>query len=824
MSKTPEDIQVLLKSVLDEFDKEDQDIREAQILKVKKLKLYWDGIHNFFYSEVAHDWRIWNHQQVSQDDTADYYDKPVNVYRAYLESIIAALSVTIPAIKCMPDDADNPNDVSTAKAGDRIAQLVFKHNDMILVFIHALFLYCTEGMIAAYNYSKSDKKYGTYKEKQFEEYTDEKYVCPNCQAELTEDMLGMSMQNIDPSLAPEPNQSDMMGGVPETNPQANIQSFNADVRDEFNPSDEDADLHEAVLDDQPVCPECGVQLDLSLQKTPFIVTRLVNETEKAKARQQIETYGLLNVKVPNYTRRQADFPYLIYSYEKHWTSVIEEYPELTDRDIRNLEAGGISHDSYERWGRTAPEYNGTDPDSVVTCRHAWLRPSAFNVLDDDQANKLKKRYPDGCQVIFINEIFAHACNESMDDHWTITRNPLSDSVHYQPLGLLAVSIQDITNDLVSLIIQTIEHGIPQTFADPAVLNFEQYRNTEVTPGAVFPTKQMPSGKAVSDGFYEIKTSTLSAEVLPFVQKIQEFGQLVTGALPSLFGGDIQGSKTASQYSMSRAQALQRLQTPWKMLTIWWKEIFSKVIPQYIKDVVEDEKFVSRDNYGNYINTWIRRAELQGKIGDIELEASEQLPTTWAQQRDVLMQLLQAGNPMVMEGLTAPENLHQLAQSIGLTGFQIPGEADRQKQYEEIQLLLMSGPIMDPMTGMEQPSVMPDPMIDDNQIEYDVTRDWLIGEAGRLAKIENPEGYKNVLLHCKAHMDIMVMGQQAAAIGPVEQDPGMAMMGGATGMPAQGGKNGASNKKVTGAQAAPQNQAAAAQPKSPNGAPDARTIQ
>lgn len=808
MAKTPEDIQVLLKACLDEFDKEDADIRESQILKVRKLKMYWDGIHNFFYSEVAHDWRIWDHQQVSQDDTADYYDKPVNVYRAYLESIIAALSVTVPAIKCMPDDADNPNDVSTAKAGDRIAQLIFKHNDMILVFIRALFLYCTEGMIAAYIYSKEDEKYGTYKEKQYEEYTDEKYVCPNCQAELANEVLGAQ-------LPTQPDQNMMFGGVPEVNPQAKIESFGADITDEYNPGDEDAYLHSPILEDQPVCPECGNQLDPSLQKTPFVVTRLVNELEKAKARQCIEAYGLLNVKVPNYARHQSEFPYLVYSYEKHYTAVIDEYPELADKGIHKAE-GFSGHDSYERWGRTAPEYNGTDSDNVVTCRHVWFRPSAFNVLDDDQSARLKKRYPDGCMCVFVNDHFAHARNESMDDHWVITRNPLSDNVHYQPLGLLAVSIQDITNDLVSLIIQTVEHGIPQTFADPAVLNFEQYRNTEVTPGAVFPTKQMPSGKSVSDGFHEVKTSTLSGEVLPFLQKIQEFGQLVTGALPSLFGGDIQGSKTASQYSMSRAQALQRLQTPWKMLTIWWKEIFGKAIPAYIKDVVEDEKFVQKDNYGNYINVWIRRAELQGKIGDMELEASEQLPTTWAQQRDVLMQLMQAGNPLVMEGLTSPENLHQLAQSVGLTGFVIPGEQDRLKQHEEIQLLLMSGPIVNPMTGQEEASVMPDPMIDDNQIEYDVTRDWLVGEAGRLAKVENPEGYRNVVLHCKAHMDVMVMGQQAAAMGPIEQ----------TGVPPMpmGGSNGSQQPTQQGGKPKPQNSGLAAQPQKPNGVPDGRTIQ
>ena len=108
-------------------------------------------------------------RRAGEDSDQGYYDKPVNVYRAYLESIIAALSVTVPPITCYPDDADNPLDVTTAKAGDKIAELIFKHNDAPLFWLHALFVFCTEGMTACYTYPNADEKYGTYKEKKYEE-------------------------------------------------------------------------------------------------------------------------------------------------------------------------------------------------------------------------------------------------------------------------------------------------------------------------------------------------------------------------------------------------------------------------------------------------------------------------------------------------------------------------------------------------------------------------------------------------------------------------------------------------------------------------------
>jgi hypothetical protein len=214
--------------------------------------------------------------------------------------------------------------------------------------------------------------------------------------------------------------------------------------------------------------------------------------------------------------------------------------------------------------------------------------------------------------------------------------------------------------------------------------------------------------------------------------------------------------------MSRAQALQRQQNTWKMLCIWWKDGFGKAIPTYIREMKDDEKDVQRDKDGNFINIFIRKAELEGKIGKVELEANENLPLTWSQQKDVVMQLLQAANPEILSVLGAPENLGKIRDAIGLTEFYVPGEDDVEKQYDEIKQLLNSEPIptMDPMNP-EAPSVEIDPIYDNHQIEFEVVRRWATGEAGRQAKIDNPNGYKNVLLHGKMHYMQMQMQMMQA---------------------------------------------------------------
>ena len=117
-------------------------------------------------------------------------------------------------------------------------------------------------------------------------------------------------------------------------------------------------------------------------------------------------------------------------------------------------------------------------------------------------------------------------------------------------------------------------------------------------------------------------------------------------------------------------------------------------------------------------------------------------------------------------LAHPENLPYLKRALGLTDMFIPGEDDRNKQYAEITELVNSAPLpaaptIDPMTGMEvpgmeQPSVPVDPDVDNHQIEAEICRKWLVSDVGRDAKINNPEGYMNVLLHFKQHIEIMQM--------------------------------------------------------------------
>lgn len=741
-SNEEDDIARLLAIVADEFDREDQPTREMQVRYWKRLKYYWNNFSQIYWSDDVNDYRIFGRNDFNGQGTNDqaYYDKPVNVFKAFLETIIAALSIQVPAVSCIPDDADNPLDISTAKAGNIVSKQIYKHNNVILLWLQALYVYCTEGLIACYIYEDSSEEYGVIKEKKYKDEEVETYVCPNCKRELDEGIL------VEAKL------------------------YEQRMDDKFDPGDEDIN-YENMNDEsiQPVCPDCATAIDSNLQKSKLVIPRFDGYTTKPKSRVCMEVYGGLYVKVANYAKKQCDTPYLGFSYETHYANALETY-----KDLRNkLPEGGWSNQGLnnpsEQYARLNIQYRGTYPENTVTVKNYWLRPASFNILHEDDCNKLKKKYPDGAKIVLVNDIVAHHCAEKLDDHWTLTQNPLSDYLSHEPLGEVLTNIQDIVNDLISLTLQTIEHGVAQTWADPAVVNFDQYKQLEVIPGAVTPTKTVGASKSIKDAFHSTTTASLSPEVFSFYRIIQELGQFVSGALPSLFGGTAAGtSNTASEYAMSKQMALQRLQTPWKMLTVWWKVIYGKAIPMYFKIMVDDERIVEKDEQGNFVNVFIRKAETQGKIGSVELEASEQLPISDDQQKEIIMQLIGLNNAEVFNALVAPENLPFVRKVVRIPEFKLPGEDDRQKQLDEIIELLNTVPIPVPQDerlilearlagqdippAIELPSVEIDPVIDNHQVEWDIVRSWAISEAGRLAKKENPEGYKNVLLHGMMHKE------------------------------------------------------------------------
>lgn len=705
-----EEIEHLLRELVRKAELEDEDIRPAMLMRCKRNTLYFNNIQKIFYDEVARDYRTIDSaiSQMEQLGAADDI-KTINVYRAFAESLIAALSVQVPNVEFFPDDSEDPNDIETAEAYSKIAELVTKHTQAPLMLIKALTILFNQGVCAAYNFYKTDPAFGTIKTPATTTVKQVPLVdlrCSNC------------FEMLDSSIP-----QDLF--VPNTPLQ---------------------------------CGNCGA----TAPGLPFVRIDNITETLAAgegtpKGRSGFDLFGPTNVKVPLYARNQAGCGYLVLRLEDH----IAKWKTVYSSKAEELKAGGGDTYSWERWARMPVDYMGSYGPDITTGRFAWFRPWYYNTLLPEDAAKLFTKYPEGCMVSIIGDVVVDKTHENLDSRWTLTFDPRSDYIHAEPAGNALVPLQDAKNDMFNLGLMSIEFGIPETFAHPKTLNLQKYNSSPNTPGMVSAALPPTPGSTIADGFHTVKTASLSNEYTEFDRGLDQTAQFVTGAFPSIFGGaNTSGSKTATEYTESRARALQRLQLTWQMISTFWSQLMSKCVTDYARNLREDEKYSKKQN-GTFVNVWIKKSSLSGSVGHVEPEINGQLPQSWAQKKDFMMQLIGMQIPEVATILLNPNNTEKLKQLTGMPDFYIPGENDRNKQFTEFYLLSQQQPV-DETT----PSIQVDIDVDDHQVHMQVLKNILVDTVGTQLYSTNPAGYQNNILHYRMHE----MALRAKTIAPAGGSP------------------------------------------------------
>lgn len=675
----------ILKVLADKARLEDSTVRERKIREYRQLMLLWEGFTNIYWNESRGDWAVPNQQDLEEDEESP---RNINIYRPYGESIIAALSTAMPGVVFYPDDAEVPEDIDTAEAYQRIVELISRHNKAPLMFIKALMILYNQGVVCGYNYYRTDPKFGTTRKYQIgmQDVLIPQAMCPNCGTEMPS------------SSMPVP------------------------------------------------CPGCGTAAVPSITHAQDSIPQIIDFIDEAKGREEFDLFGPLFVKLSYYARRQQDLGYIELSFEQNEAMLKSTFPEIAEKI-----SGPGSTMTYERWSRLDPTYVGEQPTNLPTVRCYWFRPWWYEHLADDEDKALlNQKYPTGCYCIFINEILAEIYDENMDDHWTISFNPLSTYIHAMPLGAPLAVIQDIRNDLVDIQVQTAEYGIPETYVSSKTIDFDKYKQQKAKVGMLTKAKPEP-GKDLSASFFSSTPAHLTPEVQKLKAEIDQDAQFSVGAFPSIYGGQLQGgSQTYGEYNQSKDRALQRLSLSYKIISGFWADLLARAAVDYARYIRDGggEKFVTRDN-GQFINSWIKSAQLTGKIGHAEAEFSDQLPLTWMQKKDVFMQLFQMQSPEINSLLLAPQNIELLKKSMGVTELYVPGDEDREKQLAEFYQLINSQPIIG-MNGQPAPSVPIDPDIDKDDIHMEILSSLLNGPTGRYIKQASPLGYQNAVLHFKAH--------------------------------------------------------------------------
>jgi hypothetical protein len=741
----------LLSDLIDNLEQPDETVRELMVRVWKKMENYWRDRQYIIWDEIASDWRT--PEEIKLDDKSldidpAAYAKIINIYKAHGQAIISALSAGLPFVRFFPDDADSQDDIFTAKSYSKLAELIQKRNKGQLLFIRALFLLYNCGTVFAYNENRDTDQFGTLEKPKYEDVpvVNRQQFCPSCGL-----MLGSEQHDVPPPPdltqpptempAPDAQTVQPANGIPEPPPQS--------------------------------CPQCGNTVNPDYEDYHDVIPRLVGYTQEPKSHECIEIFSGLHVKVPHWVTSQEQTPYLSLETEEHVALLRDIYSEVAE-----LIAPSGDDTTYDRQARRNSDYRGDTPRDLMTLKRAWIRPWAFNQLGTkgeakDDVEYLKSLYPEGVYISKVGDLIVEAVPDRLDDHWTITRDPLSNHLHSDPLAQSLVSVQDIQNEVTNLTLETIEFGIPETFYDSDAIDADQYGKSEARPGMLYPIKPRPT-MGVDSSFHTIKTSTLSQEVDNFADRITQAGQFVSGAMPTIWGGALEGSGgTAKEVENARAMSLQRLNLTWNMVKVWWADVMSKSVRSFASNMKDDEKFVQAKGT-SFINVWIRKAEMTGKIGSVEPDVNEAFPISWAQKRDILMGLINLKNPLADAVIAHPENAGIVAATLGFPELYIPGDDARNKQLWEISQLIMAQPTP---TGMPDPThpgqevlqpTIPVEDWEDNHTEAETCKAWLMSEVGIDAKQNNPGGYMNVVAHWRMH-DFKLKQEQAAQMPPPDQE-------------------------------------------------------
>jgi hypothetical protein len=691
-TKLPQELQTILYELVRQYEDEDGWIRKQQIKLWKRNHEFWHGIQYIFWSESRQDWMVptdarWLQTEEGREESeGPFYDFVINIYRAHGESIIAALSSQVPSVRFIPDDIDDEDDLLASQTYDKISDLIQRHNPSKKILMQHLFYLWNDGIDFTYSAPKTDKAFGML----YVPHFDNGQVCPECNFSQVPDQG----QQMDPmATCPQCAQGDPTQQIPP---------------------------NQVPMQQQPVMTGYDAQ---------------------PKTRVLMENYGALFVKVPYYAKDAESIGYLFCTIDQPLAFLKSIFPNVADK----LDASETDLGQYEKLGRAPSSFSIysqiNENRQVRPLKRCWLRPWVFDGLGKDkeaERDQLKALFPDGCRVTFVGRTFVEATNECLDEYWTIGQAGLSQYIHSDPLGQPLLPIQEMRNTLANLTLETIEHAIPSEYADPGVLDFENFSRHEARPGLVFPAKPLP-GQPLGNSFYTSERATLSKEVPAFAEQLDADGQFVTGAFPSIYGGPGEGSNTLGEYQQSRAMALQRLSIAWNLTTLWWAEVMKKSVKLYIDNLVQDEKYTVKKN-GTYESVYISMMQAQGgKVGDVEVEGSDQFPISLAQKQAILLKLLEFKDPELNQAILDPENRKNIASVLAWPDLFIPGEAQRIKQARETQLMLKNA----------QPIPI-DPEVDDHEIHIEALINTMVGPIGLDTKRTNPQVWQAWLEHLMMH--------------------------------------------------------------------------
>lgn len=732
--------------------------RRDELRRIKQARLYFRGLQYGSYDP--------NDMQVhlpfgsvdgsglavtdADDGQSPRFQYCTNIYQAYGLAFIAVMSAAIPTPKFYPMSAQNEQDITTAKACDDVRRLIEKNNKVKKLLAEIAFRMWTDSKICAYvRWVADGQRFGFEELPELNEEMaalgEDVYVCPDCGTETpaSGDTFGMGAT---------------------------------------------------------FCATCSAPLsDDDLKPADYVpIPQQVGSKRIPKGQEVISILGGLEVHTPPWADEMPEMPYIQWNMETHIARLKAAYSHAAKKIVASGPTG--ADDVYARTARLSVKQGlpGTSPGdslaNLVTFSRTWIAPWTFWQIEDEVIRaRALEMFPDGCYIAFAGEAYCESRSESFNSCWRIAYGMPGDGQNRPGVGDSIVDIQNQVNDLSNIEQETAEYGIPPILHDSETLDSDAIPNQTSEPATFIPVKVRPTDD-IRKKIMQLQPSTVADQ---FIKRRQELigpiSQFLTGLMPAVWGGELEGNDTAAGYAMAREQALGRIGVFWLTMKVFYASIMQVAIECFRENRTDDVEDVISSEGGDFESKWIHLADLQGHIQTYD-DPDENFPELPGQVKAVLQGLLDDPviGPMLM---SEPGNIGRMKDMFGLRDFNVPGEDSRIKQMREISVLLQGAPMpggMDPMSGMPTPpqSTVPiDPVFDDNKAEAAECKRWANSDAGQTAKQQNPAGFENVVAHFIEHM---TAEQQQQGGGAPEKPPSQSLSykdltpGGKTQMAAQAG--------------------------------------
>jgi hypothetical protein len=755
----PEDIQIALRELLLDMEMQDEVPRRYEIREILKRRLFFRGEQYWWWNADQGMWMP--PTQVPLGDLNDFeqpaFQHVTNIIQATLLGLSSVLSQNNVNSNFSPQKASDPKDVQTAKNASKVTDLIHRNNDWPNLVDQLAYFMGTDGFVGSYSRYVSDGDKFGHDERDVLEPVEVPLGAPtiecgacNYAAEGTTEQLG------------------------------------------------------------PICPECGESLhDIPAPTTT--VPQKIGTVQIPRGQEVVTFVPALQLKRTMWADEQSEFLYMDWITDLHKSVAMSTYQDKADKiaSASGGESDGGTVNTYERIARRllylgSGRHTGVMLKDLGTFRRAWIRAKAFWGIpghhDGEQVPcmrcKLISLYPKGAHVVFFNDVFCEARDESMDEKWETMHTMPGEGQLRETLISAIMPIQEQLNDAINLLFEICMYGVPEGFASEKLLDFEARSKQVASAGNVTPVNL--DGQDVRASLMFTPATEPSQGMMKYIDMLlNAIPQMLSGYFPALFGGDTGGNDTAAGISIQRNQAMGRIGRAWRRMQVFLANTDGKAVRAFAKNRTEDVEIPKQTQSGDYDSDMIRLEDVQGNVTAYP-EVEAQYPTLQSDIRALMLNLYNGApaNPLTLQWMSIPENLEYVLRVLGATDIEAAGEQQRKKTYKDIEQLVSEPPqqteaqpprppsAQEPQgfpgqQAMFLPSVKPDPDVDDLKVAADTCKTWLISDAGLEAAESNAMGYENVKAYKKAcdQLGKMQQLQQLVAAQAMQGEGPLSDLGG-----------------------------------------------